>query len=103
MPERDGRNQRPELYAARILCQPGERGPQLQAIPVRTRLIVGEVVGAVQTGIAKIIDRPRQPSPALPAHALLPLDHDRNFDHATAHSEGTPGASSRTPPDSPRG
>jgi hypothetical protein len=34
MPERDGRDQRTELYAAGMLRQPGERRPQLQAIPV---------------------------------------------------------------------
>src|ERR671920_333417 len=34
MPERDGRNQGPKLYAAGILRQPRERRPQLQAIPV---------------------------------------------------------------------
>src|SRR5215210_3940334 len=81
MPERDGRNQRPELYTAGILRQPRERRPQLQAIPVRTRLFVGEVVRAEEASVAEVLDRQRQPSPAVPSDTVLPLDHDRDFQY----------------------
>src|SRR5215211_26059 len=81
MPERDRRDQGPELYAAGVLRKPGERGPQLQAISVLARLIVREVIGAVEASVAEVLDRPGQPSPAVPPDTRLPLDHDRDFEH----------------------
>src|SRR5215204_805963 len=83
MPERDGRNQRSELYTGGILRQPRERRPQLQAIPVHTRPFVGEVVRAKEASVAEVLDRQRQPLPAVPSYTLLPLDHDRDFEHLT--------------------
>jgi hypothetical protein len=75
----DDRDQRTELYTACILRQPRERRPQLQAIPVDTRLLVGEVVGAEEASVTEVLDSQRQPSPAVPSYTLLPLDHDRDF------------------------
>src|SRR5918997_1442964 len=55
--ERERRDERPELYAARVLREPGQGGPQLQGVEggaARAR----EVLRAVQPGVAGVLDRP---------------------------------------------
>jgi hypothetical protein len=43
-----------------------------------------EVVGAVETGVTQVFDGQAQPLPAVPADAVLTLDHDRDFEHRTS-------------------
>src|SRR5215210_3208359 len=98
MPGRDRRDQRPELYPLRVLRKPGERGPQLQTIPVSDSTFVGQVVGAVQAGVARVLDRTCDPAPALPADTLLPLDHVRAFKHPSPFLRKSSSAPTTMPP-----